>query len=62
MKGEILKMYKEDGTRGYYRIFCSNLTEINWRPDKLKQVKEKWKLKITQIKEIRSDYDKNTIL
>lgn len=38
MKGEILKMYKEDGSRGYYRIFCSSetLSEINWRPDKLK--------------------------
>lgn len=58
-RGEILKMYKEDGSRGYYRIFCDEtLQEIRWRPDKVKEVKAKWKLRTDQIKSVLGDYDK----
>ncbi|CAD8181913.1 unnamed protein product [Paramecium octaurelia] len=61
-KGEILKMYKEDGSRGYYRFFCDEtLQQIRCRQESTKLVKQKWILKLNQIQEIKGNYDKKSL-
>ncbi|CAD8108611.1 unnamed protein product [Paramecium sonneborni] len=61
-KGEILKMYKEDGSRGYYRFFCDEtLQQIRCRQESTKLVKQKWILKLNQIQEIKSNFDKKSL-
>ncbi|KAM3133678.1 hypothetical protein pb186bvf_014224 [Paramecium bursaria] len=63
LKGEILKLYKEDGSRGYLRVHCTEgHQQLRCKRDSEAVYKQKWITNIKEIESLKSDYDKQSIL